>query len=82
MDDLYRNPGPIQFAGPGADLITTTLVVEDNDYIGKVQELYAYLKKVNQFVVSYRLYSLESGGARDDSRCFDFSLFLLPDLLE
>lgn len=53
MDDLYRNPGPIQFAGPGADLITTTLAVEDNDYIGKVQELYAYLDKVSPFVASY-----------------------------
>jgi pyrophosphate--fructose-6-phosphate 1-phosphotransferase len=50
MDDLYRNPGPIQFSGPGADLITTTLAVEDNDYIGKVQELYALLDKVKEIV--------------------------------
>jgi pyrophosphate--fructose-6-phosphate 1-phosphotransferase len=50
MDDLYRNPGPIQFAGPGADLITATLAAEDNDYIGKVQELYAYLDKVKEIV--------------------------------
>lgn len=51
MDDLYRNPGPIQFDGPGADLITTTLAVEDNDYIGKVQELYAYLDKVSPLIL-------------------------------
>ena len=46
MEDLYRNPGPIQFSGPGANLMTMTLAVEDNDYIGKMQELCAYLDKV------------------------------------
>lgn len=46
MEDLYRNPGPIQFSGPGSNLITMTLAVEDNDYIGKMQELCAYLDKV------------------------------------
>lgn len=47
MDDLYRNPGPIQYAGAGADLKTITLLAEDNDYIGKVQELCAYLDKAS-----------------------------------
>lgn len=47
MDDLYRNPGPIQYAGPGADLTTITLSIEDNDYIGEIQEFYAYLDKAS-----------------------------------
>jgi len=50
MEDLYRNPGPIQFSGPGANLMTMTLAVEDNDYIGKMQELCAYLDKVKEIV--------------------------------
>jgi pyrophosphate--fructose-6-phosphate 1-phosphotransferase len=50
MEDLYRNPGPIQFSGPGSNLITMTLAVEDNDYIGKMQELCAYLDKVKEIV--------------------------------
>lgn len=50
MDDLYRNPGPIQYAGPGADLTTITLSIEDNDYIGEIQEFYAYLDKVKEIV--------------------------------
>jgi pyrophosphate--fructose-6-phosphate 1-phosphotransferase len=47
MEDLYRNPGPIQFDGPGSDLITLTLLVEEHDYIGKIQELCEYLDKVS-----------------------------------
>lgn len=50
MEDLYRNPGPIQFDGPGSDLITLTLLVEEHDYIGKIQELCEYLDKVKQIV--------------------------------
>lgn len=50
MDDLYRNPGPIQFGGPGANLRTVTLSVQDQDYIGRIQELWAYLEKVKKIV--------------------------------
>jgi pyrophosphate--fructose-6-phosphate 1-phosphotransferase len=50
MEDLYRNPGPIQFEGPGSNLITLTLSAEENDYIGKIQALCAYLEKVKQIV--------------------------------
>ncbi|EFJ20412.1 hypothetical protein SELMODRAFT_108705 [Selaginella moellendorffii] len=50
MDDLYRNPGPLQFDGPGADLKTITLSVEDRDYIGRIQELRSYLDKVKDII--------------------------------
>ncbi|MCO5567775.1 hypothetical protein L7F22_021470 [Adiantum nelumboides] len=50
MDDLYRNPGPIQFGGPGANLRTVTLSLQDQDYIGRIQELWAYLEKVKKMV--------------------------------
>jgi pyrophosphate--fructose-6-phosphate 1-phosphotransferase len=46
MEDLYRNPGPIQFSGPGANSRTITLSVQDQDYIGRIQDLWAYLDKV------------------------------------
>ncbi|KAK1261435.1 Pyrophosphate--fructose 6-phosphate 1-phosphotransferase subunit alpha [Acorus gramineus] len=39
MDDLYRNPGPIQYEGSGADSKTTTLCVEDQDYMGRVKTI-------------------------------------------
>lgn len=50
MDDLYRNPGPIQFSGPGASLRTLTLSVQDQDYIGRIQELWSYLERVKKIV--------------------------------
>ncbi|KAI5063277.1 hypothetical protein GOP47_0021824 [Adiantum capillus-veneris] len=50
MDDLYRNPGPIQYSGPGANLKTVTLSLQDQDYIGRIQELWAYLEKVKKMV--------------------------------
>ena len=54
MDDLYSNPGPIQYRGPGADSKTICLSVEDQDYMGRVKELQAYLDKVlfNTFLFS------------------------------
>ncbi|XP_073003347.1 pyrophosphate--fructose 6-phosphate 1-phosphotransferase subunit alpha-like [Typha latifolia] len=50
MDDLYRNPGPLQFDGSGADDKTFTLSVEDQDYMGRIQKLQEYLDKVRSIV--------------------------------
>ncbi|KAH7283641.1 hypothetical protein KP509_34G017500 [Ceratopteris richardii] len=50
LDDLYRNPGPIQYSGQGANLKTVTLSIQDQDYIGRIQELWAYLEKVKKMV--------------------------------
>lgn len=46
MQDLYRNPGPLQFDGPGADAKPVTLCVEDQDYMGRIKLLQDYLEKV------------------------------------
>ena len=46
MDDLYRNPGPLQFDGPGADAKPISLCVEDQDYMGRIKKLQEYLDKV------------------------------------
>lgn len=46
MDDIYRNPGPLQFEGPGADSKAVSLCVEDLDYMGRIKELNDYLDKV------------------------------------
>lgn len=45
-EDLCCSPGPIQFEGPGADGKTVTLSVEDQDYVGRIQELQKYLDQV------------------------------------
>ncbi|KAI8004832.1 Pyrophosphate--fructose 6-phosphate 1-phosphotransferase subunit alpha [Camellia lanceoleosa] len=50
MDDIYRNPGPLQFDGPGADAKAVTLCVEDQDYMGRIKELQKYLDKVRTIV--------------------------------
>ncbi|KAJ7551582.1 hypothetical protein O6H91_06G021000 [Diphasiastrum complanatum] len=50
IDDLYRNPGPLQFDGPGASCRTITLSVEDRDYIGRIQKFRAYLETVKHIV--------------------------------
>ncbi|XP_073103015.1 pyrophosphate--fructose 6-phosphate 1-phosphotransferase subunit alpha isoform X2 [Elaeis guineensis] len=50
MDDLYSNPGPIQYIGSGSDNKTICLSVEDQDYMGRVTELQAYLEKVRTMV--------------------------------
>lgn len=49
LDDVYRNPGPLQFDGPGADAKAVTLCVEDQDYIGRIKKLQEYLDKVLKF---------------------------------
>lgn len=46
MEDIYRNPGPLQFDGPGADSRTFSLHIQDLDYMGRIKELNAYLEKV------------------------------------
>nr|XP_043633896.1 pyrophosphate--fructose 6-phosphate 1-phosphotransferase subunit alpha-like [Erigeron canadensis] len=50
MDDVYRNPGPLQFDGPGADSRTVTLNIQDLDYMGRIKELNVYLDKVRSIV--------------------------------
>ncbi|XP_077236905.1 pyrophosphate--fructose 6-phosphate 1-phosphotransferase subunit alpha-like [Tasmannia lanceolata] len=50
MNDLYANPGPLQFEGPGSDSKTISLCVEDQDYMGRVKELQGYLDKVKMIV--------------------------------
>ncbi|XP_020271016.1 pyrophosphate--fructose 6-phosphate 1-phosphotransferase subunit alpha-like isoform X1 [Asparagus officinalis] len=50
LDDIYRNPGPMQFEGPGADVKPFTLCVEDQDYMGRIKKLQEYLEKVKSIV--------------------------------
>ncbi|KAJ6731244.1 PYROPHOSPHATE--FRUCTOSE 6-PHOSPHATE 1-PHOSPHOTRANSFERASE [Salix viminalis] len=50
MEDLYRNPGPLQFDGPGADSKAVSLCVEDQDYMGRIKKLQEYLDKVRNIV--------------------------------
>ncbi|CAK9178271.1 unnamed protein product [Ilex paraguariensis] len=50
MDDVYRNPGPLQFDGIGADAKAVTLCVEDQDYMGRIKALQEYLDKVRMIV--------------------------------
>lgn len=56
MDDIYRNPGPLQFDGPGGDLKATTLCVEDRDYMGRIKLLEEYLNKVPTFSSLYDVF--------------------------
>lgn len=57
MDDLYRNPGPLQFEGPGADAKTYTLAIEDQDYMGRMKKLQEYLDKVHLMITFASLFS-------------------------
>ncbi|KAI7730262.1 hypothetical protein M8C21_023099 [Ambrosia artemisiifolia] len=50
MEDVYRNPGPLQFDGPGADSRTVSLHIQDLDYMGRIKELNTYLDKVRSIV--------------------------------
>ncbi|CAL0308406.1 unnamed protein product [Lupinus luteus] len=45
LDDIYKNPGPLQFEGPGADAKPITLSVEDQDYIGGIKKLQEYIEQ-------------------------------------
>jgi pyrophosphate--fructose-6-phosphate 1-phosphotransferase len=49
MEDLYRNLGPLQWDGPGADSKALTLCVEDQDYMGPIKKRQEYLDKVLSF---------------------------------
>jgi diphosphate--fructose-6-phosphate 1-phosphotransferase len=46
VQDLYENPGPVQFHGPTADAITQTLQLESFDYLSRIQSLYAALQEI------------------------------------
>lgn len=46
MDDIYRNPGPIQYEGPGSEEKTFTLCTGEEDYMGKIKDLQDHLHKV------------------------------------
>ncbi|KAJ4967491.1 hypothetical protein NE237_019340 [Protea cynaroides] len=50
LDDVYRNPGPLQFDGPGSDAKAVTLCVEDQDYMGRIKKLREHLEKVRSIV--------------------------------
>uniref|UniRef100_A0A7C9CM01 Pyrophosphate--fructose 6-phosphate 1-phosphotransferase subunit alpha n=1 Tax=Opuntia streptacantha TaxID=393608 RepID=A0A7C9CM01_OPUST len=50
MEDIYRNPGPLQFDGPGSDAKAVTLSVEDQDYMGRIKHLQEYLNEVRAIV--------------------------------
>lgn len=46
MEDLYRNPGPLQFQGPGADSRPVTLQLEGVNYFSKIAALEKNIDKV------------------------------------
>ncbi|WVZ73955.1 hypothetical protein U9M48_022203 [Paspalum notatum var. saurae] len=50
LEDIYRNPGPLQFEGPGADSKPISLCVEDQDYMGRIKKLQEYLEQVKTIV--------------------------------
>ncbi|KAJ8431137.1 hypothetical protein Cgig2_010070 [Carnegiea gigantea] len=50
MEDIYRNPGPLQYEGPGSDAKAVSLCVEDQDYMGRIKQLQEYLDKVRAIV--------------------------------
>lgn len=54
LDDIYRNPGPLQFEGPGADAKALTLSVEDQDYMGRIKKLQEYLEQV--MTINYSIF--------------------------
>lgn len=50
LEDEYRNPGPLQFDGPGVDDRPMILSVEDQDYMGRIKLLQEHLNKVRAIV--------------------------------
>lgn len=46
--DLYRNPGPVQFAGDTANNRLMSLELETDDYLGQLQELRVALKEIQE----------------------------------
>ncbi|RRT59840.1 hypothetical protein B296_00020848 [Ensete ventricosum] len=63
MDDMYRNPGPVQFEGPGADAKSISLCVEDQDYMGRIKLLQEYLDKVP---ITFSVKSIVKPGCSQD----------------
>ncbi|KAL5199527.1 hypothetical protein ABZP36_020730 [Zizania latifolia] len=51
LEDIYRNPGPLQFEGPGGETKPISLCVEDRDYMGRIKQLQEYLEKVKSIVM-------------------------------
>jgi diphosphate-dependent phosphofructokinase len=43
LAELYRNPGPIQYAGVGADDVTLSLRHDNSDYLVRIERLRAAL---------------------------------------
>ena len=56
MEDIYRNPSPLQYEGPGSDAKALSLCVEDQDYMGRIKQLQEYLDKVPFFLLNNNLY--------------------------
>ncbi|KAM7258541.1 hypothetical protein ACFE04_014282 [Oxalis oulophora] len=50
LEDIYRNPGPLQFDGTCADSKTVTFCVEDQDYMGHIKQVQEYLDKIRTIV--------------------------------
>lgn len=46
VDDLYENPGPVQYTGDIAQLRTTSLAVEKFDYLKDIEMLYAAVERI------------------------------------
>ena len=73
MDNIYRNPSPLQFEGPRENEKTITLSVEDQDYIGWIQQLRSYLDKVRDIGKSLRCRrDLVHGVDEDEEYCRGF----------
>lgn len=46
-EDMYENPGPMQFSGPTANDIAHTLRLESFDYLSHIQSLYGALQDIS-----------------------------------
>lgn len=46
--ELYRNPGPIQFEGPGSDAVALSLAADTHDYVSRIDRLRAALESIRE----------------------------------
>lgn len=60
MEDMYRNPGPLQYDGPGGDAKAVSLCVEDQDYMGRIKKLQEYLDQVPHFFFNHTTKSVKT----------------------
>ncbi|GJR39306.1 cysteine protease XCP1-like protein [Tanacetum coccineum] len=60
LDDIYKNPGPLQFDGPGGDSRVLSLCVEDLDYMGRIKKLNEYLEKNSLVLFEVSVFSAEA----------------------